>query len=104
MDIPHKELGYYICDHKVFTSKIHACIYATQHKKQIEWVFNNDVFDNFPWKIEPQESLDELYFQRARQIREQYDYICLAFSGGGDAASKRHRQYLREMISYYLDK
>lgn len=85
MEIPHKELGYYICNNKVFTSKIHACIYATQHKKQIEWVFNNNVFDNFPWQVEPQESLDELYFQRARQIREKYDYICLAFSGGGDS-------------------
>ena len=28
----------------------------------------------------------------------------LALSGGGDVASKRHRQYLREMISYNLDK
>ena len=83
--IPHKELGYYTCDNKIFTSKIHACIHATSVKKPLEWHFNDDTFDNFPWNVEPVESLDELYFRRARELREQYDYICLAFSGGGDS-------------------
>ena len=51
--IPHKELGYYTCDNKIFTSKIHACIHATSVKKPLEWHFNDDTFDNFPWNVEP---------------------------------------------------
>ena len=83
--INHKELGYYTCDSKVFSSKIHACIHSTQTKKPLTWHFNDEVFDNYPWHIEPEETIDELYFRRARQLREKYDYICLAFSGGGDS-------------------
>jgi uncharacterized protein YutD len=85
MHIPYKELGYYVCDQKIFSSKIEACIYSTKNKKSIRWVFNNDVFDSYPWHIEPEESLDELYDKRAREIREKYDYVVLAFSGGGDS-------------------
>lgn len=85
MRIIHKELGYYVCDQKIFSSKIDACIYSTKNKKSVKWVFNNDVFDSYPWHIEPEESLDELYDRRARDIREKYDYVVLAFSGGGDS-------------------
>jgi uncharacterized protein YutD len=85
MPIPHSELGYYTCNHKIFSSKIEACIYATKHKCPIKWIFNDAVFDSYPWHIEPEESLDELYDKRAREIREKYDYVVLAFSGGGDS-------------------
>lgn len=85
MNLIHKELGYYRCDNLIFTSKIEACIYSTKFKKPIEWIFNDEVFDNFPWHIEPSENLDDLYDKRAREIREKYDYIVLAFSGGGDS-------------------
>jgi len=83
--INHPELGYYICDNLTFSSKIKACIYSTQHKKKLEWKFNNEVFDSYPWHIEPEETLDQLYDKRARELREKYDYIVLAFSGGGDS-------------------
>ena len=106
--IPHKELGYYICNGKVFSSKIHACIYAQQEKKPLEWVFNNDVFDNFPWHIEPEETLDQLYDRRAKQLREEYDYICLAFSGGGDSnnileAFLRQGLFIDEVVTNVMD-
>lgn len=106
--IPYKELGYYTCDGKVFTSKIHACIHATQTKKPLEWIFNNDVFDKFPWHLEPEESLDELYYRRARELREQYDYICLAFSGGGDSNNilesfLRQGLFIDEVVTNVMD-
>ena len=81
----NKILGYYTCDNKEFGSKIEACIYATQNKKQIEWHFNDDIFDTYDWTNEPIESLDSLYDQRARDLREKYDYLILAFSGGADS-------------------
>ena len=108
MNIPYKELGYYICDNKIFTSKIHACIHSTQTKKPLEWIFNNDTFDNYPWHIEPEQSLDDLYFARAKQIREKYDYICLAFSGGGDSnnileAFLRQGLFIDEVVTNVME-
>lgn len=81
----NEEMGYYICDGIKFSSKIKACIYATQNKKSIEWVFNDLLLNSYPWSIEPEASLDQLYDRRAKQLREKYDYILLAFSGGSDS-------------------
>ena len=77
--------GYYICDGKRFDSKIRACIYSTEFKKPIQWMFHQDIFSTYPWWIEPQETLDELYDKRARELREKYDYIMLSYSGGADS-------------------
>jgi hypothetical protein len=79
------ELGYYRCDEKIFTSKIEACIYSIKKNRPVEWIFNDDVFSNFDWSVEPSCSLDELYDQRARQIREKYDYVIVSYSGGADS-------------------
>jgi hypothetical protein len=43
------------------------------------------LFSTVDWKLEPTESLRELYRQRALQLREKYDYIILAFTGGSDS-------------------
>jgi hypothetical protein len=51
----------------------------------VKWIFNNDVFDHYDWTVEPFESLDELYNQRAKNIREKYDYVMLSYSGGADS-------------------
>lgn len=85
IDIPNKELGFYSSNGFYFNSKIEACIYGTANKMPVQWHFNDDVFDTFNWKNEPSQTLDELYNQRAKEIREKYDYIILAFSGGGDS-------------------
>jgi hypothetical protein len=81
----NKKLGYYTVDNLEFDSKIKACIYATQNKKQIEWHFNDQIFSNFNWSNEPLETLDELYDRRARDLREKYDYIIISYSGGADS-------------------
>jgi len=106
--LKHKALGYYVVNGKTFSSKIAACIYATQNHASIRWHFNNEIFDYYPWHIEPEESLDELYYRRARQLREQYDYICLAFSGGGDSnnileAFLRQGLFIDEVVTNIMD-
>ena len=83
--IINKKLGYYMCDNLEFTSKIAACLHGAKNSKPVKWIFNNDVFERYDWTIEPQESLDELYDQRSRQLRESYDYIILSYSGGADS-------------------
>lgn len=81
----NKKLGYYIVGDLEFDSKIRACIYAMEVKKPVTWVFNNDEFNKYDWKKEPEQSLDQLYDQRARQLRERYDYLILSYSGGADS-------------------
>ena len=81
----NKGLGYYTVDGIEFDSKIKACIYATQNKKQVEWHFNDDIFGAYDWTVEPTESLTELYHRRARELREQYDYVSISYSGGSDS-------------------
>lgn len=83
--ISNPNLGYYSCNSILFSSKIQACIYGTANNMPVKWHFNDAVFDKYPWHIEPILSLDELYNKRAREIREKYDYVMLAFSGGGDS-------------------
>ena len=81
----NKKLGYYVCNGREFDSKIQAYIYATAVKQPVTWTFNNDTFDKFNWTQEPTESLDALYDQRARDLREKSDYVILSYSGGSDS-------------------
>lgn len=59
-------------------------MYSALSRQTVSWHFNNEVFDQYPWDQEPESSLDELYDRRARQIREEYDYVMLSYSGGSD--------------------
>lgn len=69
-----------------FRSKMQAALHSHQVKQPIEWLFAYDeVYRNYPWHIEPLETLDELYNQRAKQLREKYDYLMISYSGGSDS-------------------
>jgi hypothetical protein len=81
----NKKLGYYAVDNIEFESKIQACIFASTHNKPVYWNFNNEVFSNYNWSIEPEKTLDELYDIRTKQLRETYDYIIISYSGGADS-------------------
>ena len=81
----NKKLGYYTVDNQIFESKIRALIHATNTKKPVRWFFNNDEFETTNWAVEPNETLNQLYRQRARQLREKYDYLVLCYSGGSDS-------------------
>jgi hypothetical protein len=83
--IINKELGYYVVDQLEFASKIEACAYATLHNREVKWIFNENIFNNYDWTVEPDESLIDLYNQRAKELREQYDYIVLSYSAGSDS-------------------
>jgi len=80
-----EKLGYYMVDEVKFDSKIKAALYSVKIKKKMSWHFNDAVFKTFDWSVEPTETLDQLYDQRARELREKYDYIMLSYSGGADS-------------------
>jgi len=85
MDYDISKLGYYIVGKQKYFSKIRACIDATATRQNVSWHFNDDVFDRFDWTREPDQTLDQLYYERARALREKYDYIILSYSGGSDS-------------------
>ena len=71
-----------------------------------KWVYNDDFFSQYDWTQEPTESIDELYKQRALELRKQYDYIVLYYSGGYDSANVLHAFldngiYPDEIFVYY---
>jgi hypothetical protein len=81
----NRELGFYFCDGKEFSSKILAFLHSKEVKKPVEWIFNDRIFQSYDWTKEPEETLDQLYNRRARQLREKYDYIIVSYSGGADS-------------------
>jgi hypothetical protein len=84
---PNKKLGYYLVDNEIYYNKYHALLEATKKKMSVKWFFNEDVFIKYPWHVEPEESLEELYRQRAQQIRDSYDYVRVEASGGSDSTT-----------------
>ena len=79
------EFGYYMCDGVTFDKKIEALVYSKMKNKPVQWYLQDDIYSKYTWNIEPEESLDELYDKRARELREKYDYLILCFSGGSDS-------------------
>jgi len=84
---PNKKLGYYLVNNEIYYNKYDALLSASKINQHVRWFFNEDAFVRFPWSIEPEESLNELYRQRAQQLRDQYDYIRVEASGGSDSTT-----------------
>ena len=80
----HK-FGYYDVGGLHFFSKIQAIQHSRVSQSEIKWIFNDHYFESHDWTKEPSQSLEDLYFQRARQIRNKYDYVVLWYSGGADS-------------------
>lgn len=76
--------GFYTVDNLKFYSKFDAIEFATKFDKTVKWNFNDSIFTNIDWTIEPTESLSDLYRQRAQQLRDNYDYLILWYSAGSD--------------------
>lgn len=79
------KLGYYEVGQHKFYSKIDACLLATRLNTYVEWRFGDAVWHAQDWTHEPEMDISEMYRQRARQIREAYDYIIIMYSGGCDS-------------------
>jgi hypothetical protein len=83
-------LGLYTVNEKVFTDKIEAVLEASKTNAEISWSFHEDRFRKINWCNEPKLSLKELYKLRAQQIRDEYDYVIIMFSGGADSTNVLH--------------
>ena len=80
--------GYYLSsDKKKFYNKLECILYCKAHGLDFSWCFNNDYFDLIDWSVEPKSSIQDLYAQRAQEIRNKYDYLVLHLSGGHDSGN-----------------
>jgi hypothetical protein len=77
--------GYYTVGNKIFNFKFNALVESTRTGTEVKWHFHEDIFSKMSWRSRDSLGLDQLYKIRAQQIRDKYDYVVLAFSGGGDS-------------------
>lgn len=79
------KFGFYRVGNFKFYSKIEAIEMHAKTGIHPHWDFNESVFSSYDWTREPVESLEELYRQRAQQLRDKYDYLVLWYSSGADS-------------------
>lgn len=79
--------GFYEVGNQQFSNKLEACLALNQipGSHHLHWNYHENVFDTQPWTVEPPVDIEELYKQRALQLREQYDHLVLFYSGGADS-------------------
>lgn len=83
--------GYYKVGDSIIKNKFLAIIEATKTNQSINWVYHNDKFDTACAKFRSYDmSLQDMYKNRALQLREQYSYLILNYSGGSDSHNILH--------------
>jgi hypothetical protein len=90
MTYQYHNKGVYCANGKPFFNKVEAILEANTSGKWVEWNYHDATFGKHQWDIEPPVALDELYRQRALQLREAYDHLVLFFSGGVDSWNILH--------------
>jgi len=86
MIIPHPDkFGYYQVGKRKTYSKVEAVEWQRSTGQWPSWNFNDEIYKSFDWTREPDVDLWSLYKQRAREIREAYDYCVIFYSGGSDS-------------------
>jgi len=87
-DVAHH--GYYVVGNKNYLYRYNALVAATQYKQELKWNFNDEVYSTVNWQKPIDRPIQEIYRERAQQLRDQYDYLILAYSGGSDSDNILH--------------
>jgi hypothetical protein len=77
--------GYYQVGNQIFNNKVAALYAASKANKIPEFHLHDDIFSAVPWTLPSTRSLEAVYKERAQEIRDNYDYVSLSFSGGADS-------------------
>lgn len=86
--LPHSikyPYGFYRVGNEIITHKISALMRARQSGQAPTWHFHADTYSKINWSQDPPFPVTHYYHQRARQLREKYEYLVLSFSGGSDS-------------------
>jgi hypothetical protein len=77
--------GFYTVGSKNFYHKYNACVYTKGTNQPVDWNFEENIFKEQAKKPRMNVQLLDLYKLRAEQLRDTYDYIILAYTGGSDS-------------------
>lgn len=77
-------------NYKSFQRKIEALQHATADKQLVGFYFHNTIWDNFDKTTLGKNNLTRLYSERAKQLRDKYEYLVLHYSGGSDSHNILH--------------
>ena len=80
-------LGYYLVGNNAHTSKTIAYSESLRTGNKLHYIYNDEIFRKYDWTTEPEPAvaINEFYRSRAQQIRDNYDYVILQYSGGPDS-------------------
>lgn len=85
-DLSFTKHGYFLVNGTNKTlSKYEAWQLSNKNLENVEFIYNDDYTSTFDWSKEPKEDIYELYAARAKQLRKDYDYLVLMYSGGIDS-------------------
>ena len=77
--------GYWQANGKQFDVKVNAILEAQSTDSEVTFHYNDQIWDQLDWAVEPKPSLEDLYLLRAQQLRDKYKTLILRFSGGADS-------------------
>jgi hypothetical protein len=77
--------GYWQVGEKKFLRKYDAQVEGTKNIQRVRYIYFDDIWQHFDRSSLGKFSLKELYKIRAQQLRDEYDYLIVYFSGGGDS-------------------
>lgn len=86
----HARLGTYRVGDECYLNRADAMLCASAVGGDVHWDFNESTFGTIDWATPIETPLRELYRQRAQQLRDNYDYVSIFFSGGVDSANVLH--------------
>jgi len=84
-NLEYTKHGYYLVNGIKTLSKFEAWKLSGGDMANVSFIFNDDVFKKEDWTVEPIEDIQSIYAQRAIQLRKDYDYLVLMYSGGIDS-------------------
>lgn len=79
--------GYWLVDGQPIFTRMEATLLASEKKtRDVRFYFNDEVFGAIDWRVPIESSVNDLYIQRAKQLRSKYDHLALFYSGGSDSS------------------
>jgi hypothetical protein len=99
------QMGYWSVGPKAFDNKWLALSEGRLTGQPVKFHFFKSAFDETDWSLPPKESLEHYMTERARQLRDQYSYVRLFYSGGVDSQTMldvflKNAIHIDEIICY----
>lgn len=85
MNLKISKHGYWQVNSETHLNKYLAFYNASCANASVKFIYNDEIWESFDRSLCGKISLNELYRQRAQQLRNRYDYLILYYSGGADS-------------------